>query len=93
MIVSQYKWLTDVYVAHRGLFDPAVGIPENSLPAFERAAKMGFAIETDVQMTKDGVLMVFHDDTLKRMTGAEGKLCDKTYDELREKRNKKPTIC
>lgn len=83
MIVSQYKWLTDVYVAHRGLFDPAVGIPENSLPAFERAAKMGFAIETDVQMTKDGVLMVFHDDTLKRMTGAEGKLCDKTYDELR----------
>ena len=86
MIRQDYKWLTDVYVAHRGLFDNGNGIPENSLPAFEKAAEMGFAIETDVQMTKDGVLVVFHDDTLKRMTGADGKLSNYTYGELAELR-------
>lgn len=84
MIRQDYKWLTDVYVAHRGLFDNEGGIPENSLPAFERAAANNFAIETDVQMTKDGVLVVFHDDTLTRMTGAEGNLRDKTYEEIQQ---------
>lgn len=82
MIRQDYKWLTDVYVAHRGLFDNEKGIPENSLPAFELAVKNGFAIEMDVQASKDGVLVVFHDDTLKRMTGAEGKLADYTFEEL-----------
>ncbi len=85
MIRQDYKWLTDIYIAHRGLFDN-VGLPENSLPAFERAAQSSFGIETDVQMTSDGVLVVFHDDTLLRMTGAEGKLCDKTFAELRQLR-------
>ena len=83
MIRNEYKWLTDVYVAHRGLFDNDKGIPENSLPAFELAVKNDFAIETDVQASKDGVLVVFHDDTLKRMTGAEGRLSDYTFEELR----------
>lgn len=88
MIRQDYKWLTDTYVAHRGLFDNDNGIPENSLPAFVKAAENGFGIETDVQMSKDGVLVVFHDETLKRMTGAEGKLTDYTFDELRRLRLK-----
>ena len=83
MIRNDYKWLTDVYVAHRGLFDN-VALPENSLPAFTNAVKNGFGIETDVQATKDGVLVVFHDDTLKRMTGQEGKLSEYTFEELRK---------
>lgn len=86
MIRQNYKWLTDIYVAHRGLFDNEHGIPENSLPAFERAVEQGFGIETDVQMSKDGVLVVFHDDDLKRMTGVDGKLVDLTFDELRQLR-------
>ena len=86
MIRQDYKWLTDVFVAHRGLFDNSKGIPENSLPAFELAVKNGFAIEMDVQASKDGVLVVFHDDTLKRMTGKEGKLSDYTVEELRKLR-------
>lgn len=86
MIKQEYKWLTDVYVAHRGLFDNENDIPENSLPAFRRAVENNFAIETDVQMTADGVLVVFHDDTLRRMTGTEGKLCEMTFDELRKLR-------
>ena len=86
MIRQDYKWLTDVFVAHRGLFDNEKGIPENSLPAFELAVKNGFGIEMDVQASKDGVLVVFHDDSLKRMTGKEGRLADYTFDELRELR-------
>ncbi len=56
-------------IAHRGLHGP--DIPENSLPAFEAAIAAGLAIELDVQQTADGTLMVFHDDTATRMTGAD----------------------
>ena len=83
MIKQEYRWLTDIYVAHRGLFNNT-DIPENSLPAFVKAAENGFGIETDVQMSKDGVLVVFHDDTLDRMTDGHGRLCDFTFDELRK---------
>lgn len=82
MICEKYKWLTDIYVAHRGLFNNR-DIPENSIPAFEKAAANGFGIEMDVQASSDGVLVVFHDDTLDRMTGVHGKLCDFTFEELR----------
>ena len=68
--------------AHRGLHGE--GIPENSLPAFERATEMGFGIELDVQLSSDGVIMVFHDDTLIRMTGVEGKLCEYTREQLQQ---------
>ena len=66
--------------AHRGLHDEV--IPENSLPAFARAVEEGFGIELDVQLSSDGVIMVFHDDTLARMTGVQGKLCEYTCEEL-----------
>ncbi len=72
------RLLTDY--AHRGLH--ADGIPENSLAAFERAVKQGYGIELDVQLSCDGEVMVFHDYTLKRMTGESGKLSDYTADEL-----------
>lgn len=83
MIAEKYKWLTDIYVAHRGFFNNQ-DIPENSLPAFTLASQNGYGIETDVQCSKDGVLVVFHDDTLQRMTGASGSICDYTYDELQQ---------
>ena len=69
--------------AHRGLHDGNTGaLPENSLSAFELACKEGYGIELDVQLSKDGQVMVFHDYTLSRMTGADGKLCDLTAEEL-----------
>lgn len=85
MIKQEYRWLTDTYVAHRGLFNN-VDVPENSTPAFEKATQNGFGIETDVQMTKDGVLVVFHDDTLDRMTGVSGSICQLTFDQVRQLR-------
>ncbi len=67
--------------AHRGLHGG--GVPENSLAAFRLAAEHGFGIELDLQLSADGEVMVFHDYTLSRMTGADGKLSDKTSAELR----------
>lgn len=68
--------------AHRGLHDNAGDAPENSLRAFQKAADAGFGIELDIQMTKDHIPVVFHDFTLKRICGGEGKICDYTYEEL-----------
>ena len=59
-------------IAHRGLHDRGAGIIENSLSAFKAAIDRGFAIECDVQLSRDGVPMVFHDDELTRLTGREG---------------------
>ena len=66
--------------AHRGLHGR--GIPENSLAAFDLACREGFGIELDVQLSSDGVVMVFHDHTLNRMTGVDKKLCELTAAEL-----------
>lgn len=55
--------------AHRGLHGG--GLPENSLAAFEKAVENGHGIELDVQLTKDGEVIVFHDYTMTRMTGCE----------------------
>ncbi|MBQ9950920.1 MAG: glycerophosphodiester phosphodiesterase [Clostridia bacterium] len=53
--------------AHRGLHNAQVS--ENSLAAFERACQTGYGIELDVQLSRDGHVVVFHDDDLRRMTG------------------------
>lgn len=70
--------------AHRGLHDNRTDAPENSLRAFGKAVEAGFGIELDVQLTKDEVPVVFHDFTLKRVCGAPGKICEHTYEELRQ---------
>lgn len=74
------------YYAHRGLWDQGTEAPENSIEAFRRAAGAGYGIEMDVQITKDGVPVVFHDFTLERMCGKEGKVCDYTWQELKNLR-------
>lgn len=71
-----------VYYAHRGLFDNDNGIPENSMKAFRRAVEAGYGIELDVQLTKDGVPVIFHDFTLNRMCGVSGKVENMTYAKL-----------
>ena len=70
--------------AGRGLYDPDKGIPENSLAAFREAMDHGYGVKMDVRMTLDGVPVVFHDERLYRMTGADGSVEDCTIDEIRE---------
>ena len=57
--------------AHRGLHDNETDAPENSLKAFKKAVDGNFGIELDIQLTKDGIPVVFHDYSLKRIFGVE----------------------
>ncbi|WP_339235809.1 glycerophosphodiester phosphodiesterase [Paenibacillus sp. FSL R5-0517] len=68
-------------IAHRGA---SAVCPENTMSAFERSLELGATgIETDVQMTSDGRLVLIHDETLSRTGGAEGWVKDTSYDQLR----------
>lgn len=79
---STFK-LDDYFYAHRGLWTPD-GLVENSMAAFEAAAENGFGIEFDVRLSKDGVPICFHDESLSRMTGDRGLISNKTASELTE---------
>ena len=69
-------------IAHRGFSGQ---FPENTLLAFQEAIELGVeAIELDVQLSKDGEIMIFHDEELSRITGQKGYLKDRSYAELRE---------
>lgn len=72
--------------AHRGLHKRDKSIPENSLAAFDRAASYGYGIELDVQLSKDGQVVVFHDDTLERVCGVSARVDELSFAELRELR-------
>ena len=69
--------------AHRGLHDAENGIVENTLPAFEAACANGYGMELDIQFSKDLQVVVFHDDTLTRLTGDRRRVDACTLEELR----------
>lgn len=69
-------------IAHRGLHDRAKGVIENTASAFEAAIAGGFAIECDVQLTADGVPVIFHDDDMERLLGKPGAVADVTVAEM-----------
>lgn len=71
-------WLTARPIAHRGLHDRAGGVPENTRAAAEAAIAGGYAIECDVQRSADGEAMVFHDESLGRLTAATEAVADHT---------------
>ncbi|MFV0466428.1 MAG: glycerophosphodiester phosphodiesterase family protein [Lachnospiraceae bacterium] len=70
------------FYAHRGLHDNHSSAPENSFSAFQKAVDAGYGIELDVQLTKDNKVVVFHDESLKRMCEKPGKIRNFTYEEL-----------
>ena len=75
--MKKYK---NVMYAHRGLHNDTRA--ENSMSAFRAAVDAGYGIELDIHLSKDGELVVFHDDTLTRVCGREGNVVDFTADEL-----------
>lgn len=70
--------------AHRGLFSADQSVPENSLAAFRAAVEAGYGVELDVQLTKDGQVVVFHDDDLKRVCGVDARVDAFTFEELQQ---------
>ncbi|NHB76503.1 glycerophosphodiester phosphodiesterase family protein [Rhodobacter calidifons] len=69
-------------IAHRALHDRAKGVIENSAAAIRAAVQAGYAIEIDLQLSRDGVAMVFHDETLDRLTEETGPINARTAAEL-----------
>ncbi|WP_136645186.1 glycerophosphodiester phosphodiesterase family protein [Tabrizicola sp. YIM 78059] len=69
-------------IAHRALHDPAAGRIENSPAAVAAAVAAGYGIEIDLQLSKDGEAMVFHDETLDRLTDETGPVNARTAAEL-----------
>lgn len=68
--------------AHRGAMDTH---PENTVAAFREAVRLGVhMIEFDVRMTKDGKLVILHDDTVDRTTNGHGAVKDKTLAEIKQ---------
>ena len=72
--------------AHRGLHSEDESVPENSLEAFRLAGRAGYGAELDVQLSKDGQVVVFHDDTLDRVCGVHGRVDEFTFEELQQMR-------
>ena len=69
-----------VVIAHRGNH---VSVPENTLAAYRQAIAAGADyVETDLRTTKDGQLVILHDATVKRMTGAEGAVSELTFEQI-----------
>jgi glycerophosphoryl diester phosphodiesterase len=80
--VSTARSLVATPIAHRGLHERAKGRIENTLSAARAALDRGFGIECDVQLSRDGEAMVFHDFTLDRLTTGHGDVAAKSAAEL-----------
>ncbi|MBT4016873.1 MAG: glycerophosphodiester phosphodiesterase [Alphaproteobacteria bacterium] len=73
-----------IALAHRGASNDQ---PENTMAAFESAVDLGFRyLETDVHVTRDGVLIAFHDDRLDRVTHHKGLISDLDWSEIKQAR-------
>ncbi len=75
------EWDGPIPFAHRG---GASDVPENTMPAFQYAIDAGYRyVETDVQVTADGVLVAFHDNDLSRICGRSGRISDLPWTEVK----------
>ena len=75
-------FLKNETIAHRGIFDNKKTI-ENTIGAFIKAINKGYVIELDLHLTSDNKVVVFHDDTLERLTDKTGKIENITFEELK----------
>ena len=82
--MKKITWLTKRPIAHRGLHDLNRRVWENTLTAARKAVDKNFAIECDVHLSADRVPVVIHDDDLKRLTGEDGFVWQRTAGELRK---------
>jgi glycerophosphoryl diester phosphodiesterase len=82
--LRRLDWLVARPIAHRGLHNKSKGIVENTSSAFASAIDGNYTIECDLQITKDGEAVVFHDETLERLTEATGWVNQHTKGELQK---------
>lgn len=77
-------WLRETPIAHRGLHTRE--FDENSLGAFSNAVANGYAVELDVRLTKDGAVLIMHDNDLERLFGVKNRVSNMTLAQLKELR-------
>jgi glycerophosphoryl diester phosphodiesterase len=77
------SWLTARPIAHRGFHDAGRGVIENTASAFAAAIDADYGIECDLQLSREGEAVVFHDETLDRLTTREGILANHSVPELK----------
>lgn len=80
--MTDLSWIVAKPIAHRGLHDRAAGVIENTITAADAAIARGFGIECDVQLTRDGEAVVFHDFALGRLTADQGEVVQRSAEEL-----------
>ncbi len=81
---AYYEKFANRSYAHRGLHDAEK--PENTIPAFRAAVEAGYGIELDIQLSGDGKVVVFHDDTFERVCGDKRRIEDTDYESMKKLR-------
>lgn len=81
--MKDLSWLKTMHIAHRGLYTKDQKIPENSIQSFQLAMDSGYGIELDVNLTKDGKVVAFHDASLERICKDPRKLSNVDFDEIK----------
>lgn len=78
----EFKWLFTKPIAHRGYYNNGFKVIENTPLAFNEAIKRNYNIETDLSLTKDNKIIVFHDNDFKRLCGVDKKVSELTLEEI-----------
>lgn len=80
--MDDFFYPNPVVLAHRG---DSISFPENTMPAFRSAAAMGVhVIETDVHLSADGEIVIWHDETLERLSGDNRKISEMKWSEIKD---------
>jgi len=82
--MKDLSWIQNNLIAHRGLYSKDQSIPENSIASFRHALDKGYSIEFDINVLKDGTVLVFHDYNFKRISNDLKELRDVTYDQCKD---------
>ena len=78
------EFLKQNLIAHRGMHNSQINIPENSIPAFQKALENKYIIELDLHILKDKSIVVFHDNNLERMAGVNKNINDCNYNDIKD---------
>ena len=82
--MKNLEWIKTGLIAHRGLHTKDKSVPENSAEAFRLAIAKGYGIECDINLMKDGTIVVFHDKDLNRLCGKDGLLMELNYEDIQD---------
>lgn len=79
--MKNLDFIKNITIIHRGFFDNEK-VVENTIKAFKKSNSLKHPYELDVRLTKDEKIVVFHDESLKRLGNSNKKISDMTYNEL-----------